>query len=128
LTVEKTVTFEAALIALIGVLLIGGVAYWITTPLLRGVSSVPDPDPKAVALLTRREAVLAGLRDLEADHSDGRLSEEDYERLRAELLAEGTQTLEALDALYASSSDWSAALVAEVEAEVRQTNPQVPDS
>ena len=43
---------------------------------------------------TRREAVLSALRDLDFDFKTGKVSEEDYTPLRAQLMAEAAQTIE----------------------------------
>jgi len=43
----------------------------------------------------QREAVLAALRDLDFDFKTGKVSEEDYKPLRAQLMAEAAQYIEA---------------------------------
>jgi predicted nucleic acid-binding Zn ribbon protein len=44
--------------------------------------------------VSRRELVLAALRDLDFDFKTGKVSEEDYQPLRAQLLAEAAQYIE----------------------------------
>jgi predicted nucleic acid-binding Zn ribbon protein len=44
--------------------------------------------------VSRRESVLAALRDLDFDFKTGKVSEEDYQPLRAQLLAEAAQYIE----------------------------------
>ena len=44
--------------------------------------------------VSRRELVLAALRDLDFDFKTGKVSEEDYQLLRAQLLAEAAQYIE----------------------------------
>jgi len=46
------------------------------------------------AQVSRRESVLAALRDLDFDFKTGKVSEEDYQPLRAQLLAEAAQYIE----------------------------------
>jgi hypothetical protein len=41
-----------------------------------------------------RESVLSALRDLDFDYKTGKISEEDYQPLRAQLLAEAAQVIE----------------------------------
>src|SRR5512141_2472248 len=43
----------------------------------------------------KRETVLAALRDLDFDFRTGKVSEEDYQPLRAQLMAEAAQYMEA---------------------------------
>jgi len=94
------------------------VAAWVVAPLVRGVVTLDPPEPRAVALLARREAILASLRDLDADHADGRLGAADHAALRRDLVARGAATLAALDRLAADAAGRAAALAADVEAEV----------
>lgn len=91
---------------------------WVLAPLWRGAAPFAPPDPRAVALLARRQAALASLRDLDADFAAGRLPEAEYRALRATVVAEGAATLAALDRLAAVSAADSADLVAGIEAEV----------
>ena len=46
------------------------------------------------ANVTRREAVLSAIRDLDFDFKTGKVSEEDYTPLRAQLMAEAAQYIE----------------------------------
>jgi hypothetical protein len=100
------------------VLLVVVVAMYVGRPLLGGAAALDPVDPRAVALLTEREAVLATIRDLDADHAGGRLPESDYQRLRAESVQRGVTLLAALDGLAAEAAGATAALSAELEAEV----------
>ncbi len=72
---------------------------WMAAPLWRGAPGAVGDDPRLVGLLAEREAVLATLRDLDADARDGRLAPADHEALRAEAVARGAAILAALDAL-----------------------------
>jgi hypothetical protein len=49
------------------------------------------------SLITQREAVLTELRELDFDHSTGKVGDEDYAAQRARLLAHGAEVLKALD-------------------------------
>lgn len=111
---------NALLVLGAGTLLVLAVVWWIAMPLLRGGPAWEPEDPRAVALLAEREAALAELRDLDEDHQDGRLSDEDHARLRAEALARGAAALQGLDVLSEARKGESAALSAEIEAEVAE--------
>lgn len=111
-------TAETILVALVVIGLVAAVAVYVFRPLLGGVEALEDADPRAVALLAEREAVLLTLRDLDADRADGRLGEDDYHRLRSETVARGSRVLAALDQVASDSAGRTAALTAELEAEV----------
>ena len=55
-------------------------------------------DP-ADALLAQRDALLAALRDLDFDHTTGKITAEDYAPQRAKLVAEGAALLRQLETL-----------------------------
>jgi hypothetical protein len=93
-------------------------AAWISLPLWRGGAPVLPPDPRAVALLAEREAVLATLRDLDADLAAGRITAEEHAPLRARAVQRGVVTLAALDRLEADYAGQAARLAAAIEADV----------
>ncbi len=97
---------------------LAGVVAWVVRPLRGAALPLDPPDPRAVALLARREAILASLRDLDADHADGRLGDADHAALRQDLVAQGVATLAALDRLADANAGRAAELAAAIEAEV----------
>ena len=50
-------------------------------------------------LLSKKDSVYMGMKDLEFDYMTGKLSDEDYEALRVKMAAEATGVLEEIDAL-----------------------------
>jgi hypothetical protein len=112
------VTSELLLMLSAIVIMVGALAVFVGRPLLGGSEALEPADPRAVALLSEREAVLATLRDLDADHASGRLGDDDYTVLRAEAMTRGGQVLAALDAIAAQSAGETAALTAAIEADV----------
>ncbi|MGQ9501070.1 MAG: zinc ribbon domain-containing protein [Anaerolineae bacterium] len=58
-----------------------------------------EPLPARAALLARREALYAALRDAEFDYAVGKLAMEDYQALRRRLTFEAAQVLRQLDHL-----------------------------
>jgi len=63
-------------------------------------------------LVARRDAIYAALKDAEFDRETGKLSEEDYQIVRARYMAEAAQVLRQLDRL---APEAEAALDAEIE-------------
>ena len=68
-------------------------------------------------LLERKEQLFAGIKELEFDRNTGKLAEEDYRQLRAELEAEALGVLRELDQLNGEVD--SATLQSRIEADVR---------
>jgi NADH pyrophosphatase NudC (nudix superfamily) len=69
-----------------------------------------------VQLISRRDAIYALIRELDADHQTGKINDEDYQALRQRYVTEGVAVLKQLDAM--PRRDGRAALEAEVEAQV----------
>ena len=78
------------------------VAWFVTAP-LRNRPPGPAPEDPAVAELAdleaRKRAKYQQIRDAEADHASGKLSDEDFKRLDAELRAEAIDILKRIDRL-----------------------------
>jgi hypothetical protein len=84
----------------IGVLMLLAAAF-VALPLLRPGSVVPRHVSPALAgareLQSRRDMLLASLRDLEDDRSADKISIADYEELHARLAAEAVDVLDRLE-------------------------------
>jgi len=80
------------------------VAAFVAQPLMdkRRHSSAPAP---ADELVSRREAVLTELRDLDFDYSTGKVNEDDYAAQRARLTANGAEVLRQLAAVKSAAPD-----------------------
>jgi hypothetical protein len=81
------------------------VAWFVTAP-LRERPSAEREDPAVAELAdfeARKQAKYRQIRDAEADHAAGKLSDEDYRRLDAELRAEAIEILKGIDRLRARS-------------------------
>lgn len=109
---------EQVALVVAAIALVAGLVAWVGLPLWRGDAGGDVPDPRVVALLAEREATLAALRDLDADHADGRVTDADYAALRAEAVARGAAALDALDALARDAAGRNARLLEAVEREV----------
>ncbi len=90
---------------LLAVAIVTLVAWFVTAPLRRRPSESED-DPKAAELAdleARKEAKYRQIRDAEADHASGKLSDEDFKRLDRELRGEAIDILKKLDRLRPSA-------------------------
>ncbi len=80
------------------------VAWFVTAP-LRGRSIETGNEDPAIAELAdleaRKEAKYRQIRDVEADHASGKLSDEDFKRLDRELRGEAVDILKRIDRLRA---------------------------
>ena len=77
---------------IIGFILLGAALAFVIWPFWeKRKKGVKD---STIADVNRRESVLAALRDLDFDFKTGKVSEEDYQPLRAQLLAEAAQYIE----------------------------------
>ena len=77
---------------IIGFILLGAALVFVSRPFWeKGKKGVKD---STITDINRRESVLAALRDLDFDYKTGKVSEEDYQPLRAQLLAEAAQYIE----------------------------------
>jgi hypothetical protein len=77
------------------------VAWFVTAP-LRDRPALQPEDPAVAELAdleARKRAKYRQIRDAEADHASGKLSDEDFRRLDAELRAEAVAILKKIDRL-----------------------------
>ena len=77
------------------------VAWFVTAPLRdRGPAREDDPAAAELAdLEARKAAKYRQIRDAEADHESGKLTDEDFRRLDTELRAEAIDILKKIDRL-----------------------------
>jgi hypothetical protein len=77
------------------------VAWFVTAP-LRDRAPARSDDPAVAELAdleARKQAKYREIRDAEADHASGKLTDEDYQRLDRELRAEAIEILKKIDRL-----------------------------
>jgi hypothetical protein len=80
---------------LIGSGLLGLSIFYVTLPWVDKKSKKPLPSAKKATTTDQYEETLVALRDLDFDHSTGKITDDDYSTLRAELLVKASQELEA---------------------------------
>jgi hypothetical protein len=84
---------------LLAVAIVVLVAWFVTAPLRQRHTAEPE-DTTAVELAdleARKQAKYRQIRDAEADHASGKLSDEDYRRLDGELRSEAIEILKKID-------------------------------
>ncbi len=69
---------------------------------LFAVATTEELDPNLENLLSAREATYSAIKDLEADHAQGKLSDADYQTLRDKYETKALAILQQLDGLEAS--------------------------
>jgi hypothetical protein len=86
---------------LLAVAIVVLVAWFVTAPLRNAPSPRADDHGEAelADLEARKRAKYQQIRDAEADHASGKLSDEDFRRLDAELRAEAVEILKKIDRL-----------------------------
>ena len=87
----------------LGALLAVAAVWFVARPFLRSPAReepLAEPDraeQERLALEERRDRALAALKELEFDHRTGKVSDEDYRALVAELRRDAAEALRALD-------------------------------
>ena len=79
------------------------VGYYVLAPLFRADAAEAERISSAVSeerdLQSRREMLLAALKDLEDDRATGKLDQKDYSQMKTELSTETIEIMKQLDAL-----------------------------
>jgi hypothetical protein len=84
----------------LGALLAVAAVWFVARPFLRstgGDDRLVEPEAGRIALEEERDRALAALKELEFDHRTGKVSDEDYRSLVAELRRAAADALRALD-------------------------------
>jgi hypothetical protein len=79
------------------VLMAAAVAAFVSRPFWGGTKATVAEDPAVAALEAAREAKYREIRDAEVDLATGKLSQEDYDRINAELRTDAVGLLRELD-------------------------------
>ncbi len=107
-----------AFCAILGVLVVG----FTLEPLFReheGLVYVDNlGETELESLLQKKEAIYENMKDLEFEYKIGKLSQEDYQKLRDEYQSEAASVLEQIDAIE-NSEEYNAQVEKEVEAKRR---------
>jgi len=99
----------------LALLISAGAAAYVLWPLLsRSAPDVPVEDDRLTDLISRKDSVLAAIKDLEFDHQVGKLSDDDFQRFDARLRQQAVAYLQQIDKLAPQSAQLDEALEAEI--------------
>jgi rRNA maturation endonuclease Nob1 len=105
-------------------LLGGAILAAICTPLFRRETSLESAiieETQWDLLQRKKEVILGNIQDLEFEYKCGKLSEEDYQKIRAEMSAEAAQVFQEVETLE-SSADLDALIRREISARKSRMN------
>lgn len=83
---------------LIGLVLLAAIAFYVSRPLIGARRGAADTTV-LTTLEVQRDAVYAQIRELDMDHATGKTNTDDYQRIRAELVAQAANILKQIDTL-----------------------------
>ena len=110
-----SILLSAALILLVALL--------IARPLIERAGLGERQPTQAEAVAAERETVVAALREMDFDHTTGKIAEEDYSIQRAALVAQGVALLKQLDEI--SPQTPAQTLDDELEAAIRTAREKI---
>jgi hypothetical protein len=82
---------------LIGLFILAAVAFYVSRPLVQSRRLAAAGGVDALSLEVQRESLYTQIKELDLDHATGKVNDEDYTRLRAELVAQAAAVLKQLD-------------------------------
>jgi cytochrome c-type biogenesis protein CcmI len=82
---------------LIGLLILAAIAFYVSRPLMQSQRAAKSGGADALSLEAQRESLYTQVRELDLDHATGKVNDEDYARLRADLVAQAAAVLKQLD-------------------------------
>ena len=86
---------------LIGVVILSGIVYYVSRPLLKARRTAKPNAADALSLETQRDSLYTQIKELDLDHETGKVNAEDYTRVRAELVTQAAEVLKQLDGVVA---------------------------
>ena len=84
---------------LIGLVILAAVAFYVSRPLLESRRMPHSQGVDTLSLETQRESLYTQIKELDLDHATGKVNEEDYTRIRAELVAQAAGVLRQIDGI-----------------------------
>ena len=81
---------------LIGLIIFAAVGFYVSRPLLQARGAI-NAAGDTVSLDAQRESLYTQIKELDLDHATGKVNDDDYARLRADLVAEAAAVLKQID-------------------------------
>ncbi len=82
----------------IGLVILAAIGFYVSRPLVQARrAGRPSGVVDVQSLETQRESLYIQIKELDLDHATGKVNEEDYARLRAELVTEAAAVLKQID-------------------------------
>src|SRR5512147_2935163 len=81
---------------LIGFFLLVAIGWYVSRPLLNA-RRLPSMDAPVLSMQTQRDSLYLQIRELDLDHATGKTNDEDYQKLRSNLVAQAADLLRQID-------------------------------
>lgn len=81
----------------IGLIIIAAGAFYISRPLVQPRRGVKAGGNDALSLEAQRDSLYTQIKEIDLDHATGKVNDEDYSRLRAELVSQAADMLRQID-------------------------------
>ncbi len=82
---------------IIGLAILAAIAFYVSRPLIRPKRAVQAAGMDTLSLEARRDSLYTQIKELDLDHATGKVNDEDYTRLRADLVAQAADVLKQID-------------------------------
>ena len=82
---------------LIGLILLAAITFYVSRPLMPSRRAAQSDDADALSLEAQRASLYTQIKELDLDHATGKVNDEDYTRLRADLVAQAAAVLKRID-------------------------------
>lgn len=109
---------------LIGLLILAAIGWYVSRPLLQA-KRAPTADSPVASLEVQRDSLYAQISELDLDRATGKTNEEDYQRLRKDMVGQAADILRQIDGQPPVASDEDADIEAMIAAR-RKLKPASP--
>lgn len=81
----------------IGLVMLAAIGYYVSRPLLQTKPAATVDGADALSLETQRDTLYTQIKELDLDHATGKINDDDYARIRADLVAQAAEVLKQID-------------------------------
>jgi hypothetical protein len=110
---------------IVGVIMLAAIAFYVGRPLLPSRHAATAAGDM-LSLEAQRESLYTQIRELDLDHATGKVNDEDYTRLRADLVAQAAAVLKQIDGVAQPVSASAAADDVEALIAARRKTRSIP--